>query len=195
MAYKVIYNRKECIGANSCVGVLPEFWSLDGDKKAVLKGSHLNLDSERYELIIEEKDLERFKESALVCPVNVIDIVDTNTQKSVLGLLDTGEVEKESAPVIQARSRSAAETREDPKGFFKIRIVPENSLIKAHYYGTKHQLLFIIEGKNAEAIYSTIIREGFVSSLTYTAYLASELQKAEFALKKNLPYHQDQPMD
>lgn len=61
-------------------------------------------------------------------------------------------------------------------------------MIKAYYYSPKHQLLFVVEGKNAEEIYSTIIKEGFVSTLSYAAYLGAELQKAEIALKKNIPY-------
>lgn len=194
MVYKVIYDRKNCIGANACVGALPEFWSLDDEKKAVLKGSTYNPETGKYELVIDEKDLERLKESAMVCPVLVIDILELKNGQSVLELNRGSEVEKESAPVIRARTEKSSKTKTDPKGFFTIRISPETSLIKAYYYNLKHQLLFIIEGKSAEELIHTIIQEGFVSSPSYSAYLGSELQKAEIALKKNLPYRQDQPI-
>lgn len=192
MPYKVIYDRGNCIGANACVGALPEYWSLDGEKKAILKGSGFNKGTDRYELIIDDKDLDRFTESAVVCPVYVIDIIDMATQKSILNLNPPEGMEKEVAPVVKARADK--EKVSDPKGYFTIRIVPETGMIKAHYYSPKHQLLFIVEGKSASEIYATIVREGFVSILSYAAYLGSELQKAETALKKNLPYTQDQPL-
>jgi len=194
MSYKVIYDKENCIGANSCVGVFPEYWSLDGAKKAVLKDSTLNKETGRYELIVDDQNVERFKESALVCPVFVIDIVDMRTQKSILNINGSKEVEKESAPVIQARAGAEKEFQTDPKGYFTIKSYSETGLIKVWYYGPKHQLLFIIEGRNGEAICATIVREGFVTSLYHAVYLGSELQKAEIALKKGVTYIQDKPL-
>ncbi|OGR79586.1 MAG: hypothetical protein A3I11_04265 [Elusimicrobia bacterium RIFCSPLOWO2_02_FULL_39_32] len=186
MKYKVIYKRKECIGANSCVGVLPEFWSLDHEKKAVLKGSILNPETGCYELIVNSDELERFKESALVCPVYVINIIDLQTQKTILEIFEENrEIEKESAPVIKARPNTEKESQSEPKGFFTIQSDSNKKLIKALYYGPKHQLLFVIEGKNAEELYQTIIREGFVTSLTQAAYLGGELKRAEMSFQEN----------
>lgn len=188
MKYKVIYKRQDCIGANSCVGVLPESWSLDNEKKAVLKGSILNSETGYYELIIAAEELERFKESAIVCPVYVINIIDLQTQKSILEIFDqNGEIEKESAPVIKARPNTEKELQDDSKGFFAIQTDLNKKVLKALYYGPKHQLLFVIEGKNAEEIVQTIIREGFVTSFTQAAFLGSELKKAEMSFQGNSP--------
>ncbi len=191
MSYKVIYDRENCIGANSCVGALPEFWSLDETKKAALKGSVFNPTNQRFELVIEDKDLEQFLESAQVCPVLVIDIVDLATQKSLVLPSGTGEVQKESAPVIKAKANLEDSAATDPKGYFTIRVQADIKTIKAHYYGAKHQLLFIIEGSSAKEIMATILRENFVTTLGHAAYLGQELQKAETALKSNLTYVQE----
>lgn len=193
MAYKVIYDRAGCIGANACVGALAEYWSLDGEKKAVLKGSALNAATGHYELLIQDQDFDRFKESAVVCPVFVIDIIDTGTQKSVLNLVTPEGVQKESAPVISAKP-AGPEAPADPKGYFTIRLRPDSGVIQAHYYSPKHQLLFIVEGRSARDVCGAILREGFVSTLAYAAYLGAELQKAETALRRGLEYKQDQPL-
>ena len=85
--YKIILNRKECIGAASCVGALQEYWSIDeGDGKADLKGAERKNNNENQELIIEldEKQLQAHKHAAEVCPVNVIRIFDLETGQQII---------------------------------------------------------------------------------------------------------------
>ena len=72
--YKIIYNRKDCIGAFTCGAVSPKFWEFDDDGKANLKGAKLNEETGFYELIIEEADYKEVLESAEVCPVDVIEV-------------------------------------------------------------------------------------------------------------------------
>ncbi len=95
---------------------------------------------------------------------------------------------------IKASYDSRKEWKMDPKGFFTIKPFPEEGIIRVRYYNTKHKLLSLIEGKNAEEIYNTICRENLVSSLAHAAYLGSELQKAEVAMKKKLDYVQDESL-
>jgi tetrahydromethanopterin S-methyltransferase subunit A len=87
----------------------------------------------------------------------------------------------------------------DNKGFFVIildkekkKIIVEHYLNKEKEKGMTGKLNKIIEGTNAEELCHTIIREGLVSRTDHAAYLGRELQKAETALKNNLPYEQDE---
>lgn len=96
--------------------------------------------------------------------------------------------------IIKADYDSRKEWKMDPKGFFTIKPFPEEGIIRVRYYDAKHKLLALIEGNSAEEIYNTICRENLVSSLAHAAYLGSELQKAEIAMKKRLPYVQDEPL-
>ena len=84
--YKITFDRKTCIGAASCVGVLPEVWSLNQDGKADLKDAKKDDNNDNQELIIEldEKQLEDQKHAAEVCPVNVIHIFDLETGQQII---------------------------------------------------------------------------------------------------------------
>ena len=74
MKYKIIYDRKNCIGAFSCVVVAPQFWEVNEDSKADLKNGVLNKETGFYELIVEAEDYKAALDSAEVCPVKVITI-------------------------------------------------------------------------------------------------------------------------
>jgi len=105
----------------------------------------------------------------------------------------TGKVRMDK-PIITAEYDSAAEWRADPKGYFTIKPFHDEDLIKVRFHNYKHDILLVIEGKTAEEIYNTIIREQLVSTLEHAAYLGAELQKAEIALQKKLEYVQDSPL-
>ncbi len=194
MSYIVVYNKDKCTSAAKCMGIHPELWSEDADGKAILIDGKLNAASRRYERVIEDSELEAYKQSALICPSYVIDIVEPASKKSILNINPTKEDEKDKVPVIQASYDSNAEWRMDPKGFFTMKPFPEEGVIRVRYYGEDHALKVVVEGKNAEDIYNTIVREGFVSSLAHAAYVGSELMKVEIALKKRLAYVQDDPL-
>ncbi|MFH1181598.1 MAG: DUF4346 domain-containing protein [Candidatus Woesearchaeota archaeon] len=97
-------------------------------------------------------------------------------------------------PVIKANYDGRKEWRMDPKGFFTIKPFPEDGLIRVRYYNARHELVCTLEGKTAEEIYNTIMKQEMVSLLSHAAYLGSELQKAEIALRKKIEYVQDEPL-
>ena len=104
--------------------------------------------------------------------------------------IKVGEVKK-----IQASYDTYKEWKQDPSGYFLIKINYETQEISAGFCTNDNVLRIEISGKNAEELYNTIIREELVSSLQHAAYLGLELQKAEFALKLTLKYVQDSPLD
>ncbi|MBI2109939.1 ferredoxin [Candidatus Woesearchaeota archaeon] len=70
--YKVIFDREICIGALSCFTVNEKFWKIADDGKVDLINAVLNKETNKWELIIDEKDLDLNKKSAEVCPVTAI---------------------------------------------------------------------------------------------------------------------------
>lgn len=86
----------------------------------------------------------------------------------------------------------------DDKGFFVILLDRDRKKIVVEHYlnvekerGIIGKLNKIIEGSDAEELCHTILREELISRLDHAAYLGRELQKAEIALKNNLPYEQE----
>ncbi len=87
----------------------------------------------------------------------------------------------------------------DKEGFFVIVVDHDKKkIVVEHYRNVKKgkmvgtgKLNKIIEGTGAEEMCHTIINEGLISRLEHAAYLGRELQKAEIALRSNLPYEQD----
>ena len=186
--YRIEFDRNKCIGAGFCVKVNPEFWRMEKDGKSMLSDSE-QVDS-KFVAFIDDADLKTVKESALVCPSYAIDIINLKTKKDILGIRPT----KEGAKIINAHYDSRKEWIMDKKGFFTIKPFPEEGVIRVRYYDAKHRLRLVIEGKNAEEIYNTIVREKLISRLDHAAYLGSELQKAELAMKYNKKYVQDDPL-
>lgn len=84
----------------------------------------------------------------------------------------------------------------DLKGYFKIYVDrEEEKIIVAHYeHSNSSKPNLIIEGKNAESVYKCIINNDLISLLDHAAYIGSELQKAEIALKLGKSYIQDSPL-
>jgi len=192
--YKIVYDLESCIGANKCMGIHPKLWGKDSDEKAILIGGKQNKETKKFELEIEEDKLNDYKESALICPVYVIDILDEESGKSVLNINPTKNAEKDNVPVVRAHYDSRKEWKMDPKGFFTIKPYPEEKMIRVRYYGEDHALKLVIEGENSEVLYNTIVREGLVSTFQHAAYIGNELLKAEIAMVKKLPYVQDDPI-
>lgn len=84
--YRITFDREKCIGVASCLGALPEWWSInDSDGKADLKNADQKDGNKIQELVIEldENDLEKHKHAAEVCPVNVIHIFDLETGEQI----------------------------------------------------------------------------------------------------------------
>tara|TARA_Y100000310_G_C20695679_1_gene825526 strand:- start:4845 stop:5102 length:258 start_codon:yes stop_codon:yes gene_type:complete len=81
--YKIVYEREACIGAVACEAVLAERWSISSaDGKADLVEG-VEKDPGVFEYEFDDDELEKIMESALVCPVNVIHIYDSDGNKLV----------------------------------------------------------------------------------------------------------------
>src|SRR3989344_6141806 len=97
--YNVVYDGDNCIGAKKCMRIHPKLWKKDSEDKAVLLGGKFDPKTRRFELVIEESRLNDYKESALICPASVIDVVDAETGKSVLNINPTRPGDKAEVPV------------------------------------------------------------------------------------------------
>jgi len=82
--YIVELNRKGCIGAASCAAAAPEFWQMQDDGKVDLINAMKESKNTVQKLEIDEKDLEKMKLSAEVCPVIVVHIYDKETGEKII---------------------------------------------------------------------------------------------------------------
>jgi dihydropteroate synthase len=98
-------------------------------------------------------------------------------------------------PRIDATYESKNEWRADPRGYFLIKLFPEKKEIGVRWCGYDKKPRMDVYGKDAEAIVQTLVRESTISSLQHAAYLGHELMKAEIALKLNMKYVQDAPLE
>ncbi|RME54369.1 ferredoxin [Candidatus Woesearchaeota archaeon] len=78
MKYRIEHDRENCIACGSCWSICPEFWEQGEDGKSLLKNNKNN------KLVIEEKDLECNKSAAESCPVNVIHIIEEDSENKLI---------------------------------------------------------------------------------------------------------------
>ena len=71
--YKIEHDRDNCIGCGACVAVNEENWEMADDGKSKSKKNEF-----------DEEDLPKEKEAAEACPVNVIHIVNTETNEKII---------------------------------------------------------------------------------------------------------------
>ena len=185
----VSLDTKKCTGVGYCQSVQPILWSVVDRKAKLLKGSLKSEDT--YEVDADEPTMKAIKESALVCPNYAIEVLD-DKGSSILGIKGGKSVKFR---IIKSHYDSRKEWVMDPMGFFTIKPFPKENIIRVRFYNSEYQLAALIEGENAEDIFNTIVREKLLTSLAHAAYLGSELQKAEIALKLDIEYIQDDPLD
>jgi len=82
----------------------------------------------------------------------------------------------------------------DPAGFFVIQVDSEADRIVVEHYSTDLVLLRRLHGDKALRVYSTIIRNDWVTVLGHAAYLGRELNKAELALRRGWTYEQNKEL-
>ena len=89
--YRVVFNRRECIGAAACAAVAPEFWEMKEDGKADLLGAKKDMAGNDYIILTEGQLTETMKDAlklnrdaAEVCPVGVISVFDEETGKKLI---------------------------------------------------------------------------------------------------------------
>jgi len=74
--YKIVYDKDKCNGSGECSQILPGFWNIMENGKAVLKGSSFNQISKRYELLIDSKIVEMQKAVVGICPKDCIKLIE-----------------------------------------------------------------------------------------------------------------------
>ena len=81
----------------------------------------------------------------------------------------------------------------DKAGSFRIFVDREEQSLVAEHFSLADAATptMIVKGKTAEQVYGEIVRLGLVSRLDHSAYLGSELAKAEIALRTGKEYIQD----
>ncbi len=82
--YKLIYKKSECIGAGACEAAVPEEWFFDKETSiATLRSPDAKKTEEVEELVFDETQLEKFLESAQVCPVAIMEIYDLEKNEKI----------------------------------------------------------------------------------------------------------------
>ena len=99
------------------------------------------------------------------------------------------QIQISNTPIIKATKTEKAKL--DKSGYFVIIPRAEKGDIAVEHYAYDNTLMRVIEGTDAKSIYSTIIENGWVSSLSHAAYVGKELEKAELSLKLGFHYVQD----
>ena len=125
----------------------------------------------------------------------IINKIDELSSKDILTCECKGYAEPvSSAPISTTPKILASESKKlkmDKAGYFIVIPSLEKKIIVVEHYAYDNKLLHIIEGKDAPAIYSTIIENGWITELSHVAYLGAELAKAELSLKYGFKYIQD----
>lgn len=123
------------------------------------------------------EDMERIMNHVGNCEKNNPGTFKEEVELDVKEIIATHETEKEFVM--------------DERGYFVITIKPDKNEIVCEHYSKDKKIQNVIKGKNAEEICATVTRLNLVSRTDHAAYLGRELQKAEIALKNNLPYEQE----
>ncbi len=95
---------------------------------------------------------------------------------------------------IDCGHRESIDYQADPAGFFVIQIDSEAKQIVVEHYSTDFKLLRRLQGDTALRVYSTVIRNRWVTVMGQAAYLGRELCKAELALQHGWTYEQNKEL-
>ncbi len=71
--HTIVHYKDQCISCGACAAIAPEFWTMDEEGLADLKGSTKKEDHFELEINTEEARAIN-QEAADVCPVNIIHI-------------------------------------------------------------------------------------------------------------------------
>jgi tetrahydromethanopterin S-methyltransferase subunit A len=134
--------------------------------------------------------------------VQVIDMIGCEDSRRIIAKIN--EISKEAISTFRQTASLTSVSRiprilaerpqrlkMDKTGYFVIIPSPDTKTITVEHYGYDNKLLHTIEGKDAPAIYYTIIEKGWITELSHAAYLGRELAKAELSLKYKFKYVQD----
>lgn len=82
--YRIEHDRENCIGCAACAATCPKHWAMNADGKSDLLGGKKR-ETDGFEVKdIEEEEYDEAKQSADVCPVNVIHIVEISSGKKII---------------------------------------------------------------------------------------------------------------
>jgi dihydropteroate synthase-like protein len=109
---------------------------------------------------------------------------------------ETYDQEIETHTQVVIASEKTGDIEIGTEGMFKILLDRKQAYIVAIYFASPKMdnPLIVIKGKTAESVYRKIIEMGTVKRLDHAAYMGSELEKAEIALKTGKEYIQDKVM-
>lgn len=71
--HKVIHRKKECISCGACAAICPDYWEMDEEGMAQLKGSKRKDDLWEREIEGEEARATN-QEAADCCPISIISV-------------------------------------------------------------------------------------------------------------------------
>ncbi len=71
--HKIVHFKKDCISCGACAAINPEFWEMDEEGLAHLKGSKQMEDHWELDISTEVGKMSN-QEAADVCPVNIIHV-------------------------------------------------------------------------------------------------------------------------
>ena len=80
--YTISHFKEQCISCGACAAITPEFWEMDENGLAELKGSVQQGDHFELEINTEEARAMN-QEAADVCPVNIIHVKEKKDEKNV----------------------------------------------------------------------------------------------------------------
>lgn len=96
-----------------------------------------------------------------------------------------------AVPTVTVTNEPEQVVKMDKAGYFVIVPLVEKELINVEHYAYDNTLLRVMEGNTAQALYKTIIANGWVTELSHAAYLGKELTKAELSIQFGFKYVQD----
>ena len=102
---------------------------------------------------------------------------------------------KTSKNVRHIHAHGTAAWRQDPRGYFLIRVNKKKGEIEVGFCEFGNIIQILIIGKRPEEIYHAIIKEGLITKFDHAAYLGKELEKAYIALKTGAKYVQDSELE
>ncbi|MBM2809747.1 MAG: Tetrahydromethanopterin S-methyltransferase, subunit [Chloroflexi bacterium] len=99
-----------------------------------------------------------------------------------------------SMPPIEAPTRRFRLREHDPMGFFVVLVDRDGKQIVVEHYTPDGAVAHRIAGADAESLCVALEEWGLISRLDHASYMGRELTKAEFALRNDLQYRQDESL-
>lgn len=82
--WRVEFDRNGCIGAGACAAANANFWTIEKDGRATLKTSTFDEKKKIWVLHVSDaKELQKHRDAANVCPVNVIHIYSPDGKQEI----------------------------------------------------------------------------------------------------------------